>query len=75
MVTRRKFIFGLGAFAAGIFLPVKKLYFPVAENPAVFDLGDRFSMPSVEPDHPYNQTYLESWDVVYYKLGGGRDAT
>lgn len=47
--TRRKFIFGLGAFAAGIFIPVKKLYFPVAENPAVFDPGG-FSMPSIGLD-------------------------
>jgi len=33
---RRKIIFGLGAFAAGIFLPVNRLIFPVANNP----LGD-----------------------------------
>ncbi len=47
--SRRKFLFGVGAFAAGLFLPSKKLIFPMGENPLAFDPGG-FSMPSVEPD-------------------------
>lgn len=30
---RRKIIFGLGAFAAALFIPSRKLIFPVRENP------------------------------------------
>ncbi len=32
---RRSFLFGVGVCAAAIFLPKKKLYFPVAENPLI----------------------------------------
>jgi len=32
-MERRRFIFGVGAFAAGLFLPVNKLLFPVVDSP------------------------------------------